>query len=489
MTTTTTPGAQREETTPDAGLASLSPLRTWAYLVAVLGARMYRAFLLGLVAIAVAPVLFGWGSYVVESGSMEPSIQVGDVVIAKPYSEDQQIRVGRVFVFDDPAPDQDRLVIHRVVELRDDGDYTSAGDANEVTDITPLPRDHVRGTAVLLAPYIGLPVTWAQSGKWLQLTLWLLVTMAAFAMAVRHLEGEPPTHGPGRAIRRWFSSRTRTRSESTRTPGRAQRSRVPLVTAAGLVLLSTLASTASAGFTGHTRNSGWSFTVGQWSQPYVDAVLADAPQLFWLVDETAGTSTAQDRSGNKSLGSYKAAAVLGRPGGLPSNPGTSLSTSGGLALTSANPTTTASSHTLELWFRTASQAGGYLAGFGTSATTGIPTYEDRVVRLTPTGRITYGDWANGGVNIITTPAGYTDNAWHHVVVVSTPANGGRENSVVYVDGVARASGQTSKVESFSGYVRVGGGSGTAAFSGFIDNVSVYGTALSAQRVAAHWAAR
>jgi hypothetical protein len=106
----------------------------------------------------------------------------------------------------------------------------------------------------------------------------------------------------------------------------------------------------------------------------VDAVLADAPRVFWLVDEAAGTATAQDRSGNKSLGSYKAAAVLGRPGGLPSNPGTSLSTSG-------------------------------------------------------------------------------------------------------------------KVESFSGYVRGGGGSGTAAFSGFIDNVPVYGTALSAQRVAAHWAAR
>jgi hypothetical protein len=67
-----------------------------------------------------------------------------------------------------------------------------SGDVNEVTDISPLPRDHVRGTAVLLAPYIGLPVTWAQSGKWLQLTLWLLATMAAFAMAVRDLQGEPP---------------------------------------------------------------------------------------------------------------------------------------------------------------------------------------------------------------------------------------------------------------------------------------------------------
>src|SRR5688500_6667914 len=106
MTTINAPDTEREETWVGADRASATPLRAWARLMAVLGSRMYRAFLLGLVAVAVAPVLLGWGSYVVESGSMEPSIQVGDVVVAKPYTEDQQIRVGRVFVFDDPAPDQ-----------------------------------------------------------------------------------------------------------------------------------------------------------------------------------------------------------------------------------------------------------------------------------------------------------------------------------------------------------------------------------------------
>jgi signal peptidase I len=395
---------------------------------------------------------------------MRPSIEVGDVVVAKPWTEEQRIRVGRVFVFDDPATARGHLMVHRIVELRDDGDYTTAGDANDVTDVTPLPRSDVRATAVLLAPYVGLPVAWARSGDWLRLGVWLLLTMAAFALAVRTLEGEPPRRG-------------------------TLRSRIPLLGLAAVLLLAVVASTASAGFTGQTRNSGWSWTVAQWTQPYVQAVLADSPQVFWLLDEKVGTATAQDRSGNQVLGSFKSAAVLGQAGGLPDNPGTSMSTSGGLALAAANASAPASSHTTELWFRSGSQAGGQLSGFAASATTGVPSYEDRVVRLTASGRITYGDWATNQYSVITTPGAYADSTWHHVVVASTPANGGRETTVIYVDGVARASGPTSRVEAYYGYVRVGGGSGTSAFNGTIDNVSVYSTALSAQRVAAHYAAR
>ena len=489
-----------------AATTTLDAVRGWAHLTVVLGARMYRVFLLGLVVIAAAPPLFGWGSYVVESGSMEPSLHVGDVVIASPYTEDQRIRVGRVFVFDDPATTEPHLMVHRIVERRDDGKYTTAGDANAVTDITPLPSSDVRATAVLLAPRVGHPVTWAQSGQWLRLAAWLLATIGAFAFAVRHLEGESPRRGlrrrrppggppPDDAGDHDASNGARRggRSDAARaqahTLARTLRVRPPVATLAALLLAGMLACTANAGFTGYTRNSAMSWTVGQWTQPYVTAVLADSPHTLWLLDEQAGTTTAQDRSGNQSLGSYRPAAVLGQQGGLPNNPGSSITTSGGLALTGSYPTATAASHTVELWFRTGTQAGGSLAGFGSSTTTGTPSYEDRVVRMTTTGHITYGDWANGSLNVVTTPGGYADNTWHHLVVVSTSANGGRENTVIYVDGAARVSGLTSKVEYFSGYVRVGGGSGTSAFSGSIDNVSVYDSALPAQRVAAHYAAR
>ena len=128
-----------------------APGAGWTRLLVVLGCRAYRALLLTLVAIAAAPLMTGWGSYVVASDSMRPSISVGDVVVARPTATGHQVHVGRVYVFDDPTHPE-RLLVHRVVERRDDGDYTTAGDANRVTDITPLKTSGIRAQAVLLVP-------------------------------------------------------------------------------------------------------------------------------------------------------------------------------------------------------------------------------------------------------------------------------------------------------------------------------------------------
>jgi hypothetical protein len=261
------------------------------------------------------------------------------------------------------------------------------------------------------------------------------------------------------------------------------------VTLAGLLLLGSLVPTANARFTAQTRSSGWSWTVAQWTQPYVQAVLNDSPAFFWLVDEQVGTAAAQDRSGHRILGSYKSAAELGRAGGLPNNPGTAVGTSGGVALTTASTLAPTSSHTIELWFKSGSAFGGHLSSFATTSLFGLLTNEDRIVKLTSSGKITYGDWLTTPYGVITTPGSYNDNAWHQVVVTATPAGSGTQNSVIYVDGVARASGVTSRVDTAAGNVRIAGGAGLFGFSVTIDNVSVYDVALSAQRVAAHYAAR
>jgi signal peptidase I len=435
----------------------------WTRLLLVLASRAYRAMLLTLTVVAAAPLAAGWGSYVVASASMQPSMAPGDVVLARPTATDHRVRVGRVYVFDDPAR-AGRLLVHRVVERRDDGDYTTAGDANDVTDLAPLEPAAIRAQALLLVPLVGLPVHWARTRDWLPLLLWVLVSSAAFVLAAQRLDTQRPPR-----------------------PGRS-RAAVATAVAVGAVAAGT-AGSAGATFTDRTTASGSEWAAGAWTQPYVGAVLADSPRFLWLLDEQAGTTTAQDRSGNAFLGDYRSAAVLGRPGALPNNPGTSMSTSGGLALTSAYTAGSPDTHSMELWFRAGPGSAGPLIGLGSSTTTGTPPQEDRVVRLAPSGQITYGDWDSNPRSIIATPGAYDDGAWHHLVVVSTAANGGRQSTVIHVDGVARASGLTSKVDAYSSHVRVGGGSGAAAFTGSVDNVAVYHSALSASRVAAHWAAR
>lgn len=436
----------------------------WARLLVVLAARAYRAMLLTLAVVAGLPLLLSWGSYVVESGSMEPSISVGDVVLARPTAEDDKVRVGRVYVFDDPRP-TGHLVVHRVVERRDDGTFTTAGDANDVTDLTPLEAAGIRARAVLLVPYVGLPVHWARTADWLRLGIWLLVTMAAFVLATTRIDDERPS--------------------------RRRRQQVAVATALAVGAVSAGTSgVANATFTARTLNSGVAWTAGAWVQPYVGAVLADRPFGLWLLDEPGGTQYAQDRSGNNRTAQYYAPFTLGSPGGLPGNPGTAAELDGGRIILGPQAVPAPASYSIELWFRTTSSTRSYLAGFEDDRDASWWAADaDRIVKMESNGRLTFGQWAFSTQGI-TSARSYNDGAWHHLVVTSA-----NRSSVMYVDGVQVASGTTSTVGGYNGFWRVGQGSTgllhglTADFDGQIDNVAIYHSVLTPARVAAHWNAR
>lgn len=435
----------------------------WARLLVLLASRAYRAMLLTLTVIAVAPLALSWGSYVVESESMRPSVSVGDVVLARPTTTQDRIRVGRVYVFDDPSR-PDRLLVHRIVERRDDGTFTTAGDANELTDSAPLKATGIQAQAILLTPYVGLPVHWLRKGQWFRLAAWLLLTMAAFVLATRRLDGAPPSR-PGRRA------------------GAA---------AAALVLAgATTTGTASAAFTDQSGNGSNRWTAGAFVQPYVAAVQADRPFGFWLLDEPSGAQYGLDRSVNNRTAQYYDQLTLGRPAGLPNNPGTALGVSGGRAILGNTAVTSPSSYSIELWFRTSSNAGGYLAGFENDRDdTWWNATADRLVTMEPSGRLSFGLWGFRSSDI-TTPRAYNDGKWHHLVVTSTSSR----SSTIYVDGTAVASGTTSAVDNYLGFWRIGQGSTgffnglSSSFPGDIDNVSIFHSVLPATRVAAHWAAR
>jgi hypothetical protein len=109
--------------------------------------------------------------------------------------------------------------------------------------------------------------------------------------------------------------------------------------------------------------------------------------------------------------------------------------------------------------------------------------------LSNNGTVTYMLYP-GSTKVISSAAGYNDNAWHHVVATTDPTAG----SVLYLDGEAVASDAAmTSGQSYTGYWRIGGdtnsGLPNAGSSGYlagsIDEVAVYGKALSAQQVAAH----
>ena len=460
---------------------------TWSRLVVVVLARAYRALFLTLAGLALAPMLIHWGSYVVETGSMRPSIAVGDVVLARPVQVSDTVHVGRVYVFDDPSRPDDRLLVHRVVERRDDGDFTSAGDANQLTDTTPVSATDLTAQAVLLVPFVGRPVVWLGAEQWLPLATWLLLTIVAFCLATLRSGGDRPPR-----------DRPRRRTKRLRQPGRAptpgamaRAALAPTAVAVTLLLLGATPMTVSAAFTTRSTNGSNSWTVGTWVQQYVGAVLTDQPFGFWLLDEPSGSPYATDRSGHNRTGQYYGALTLGRPGGLPGNPGTAVGVAGGRVVLGPNLVSSPATYSIELWMRTTSASGGFIAGFEDDRDDNWRGAEaDRILSLRPSGQLTFGLWGNRTTSI-TTPGAYNDGAWHHVVVTSTSARA----SVVYVDGVAVTSGTTSLVSTYPGYWRIGQGSTgnqngfSSWFPGDLDNVSIYHSVLSPTRVAAHWDAR
>lgn len=97
----------------------------------------------------VLPVKF----HPVLTGSMEPAMPVGSVVVVVPVTA-AEVSVGDVLTFDAGG----RRVTHRVVEIRDDQDgrsFITKGDANNVADGEPVPAAAVAGRVWCDIPWLG----------------------------------------------------------------------------------------------------------------------------------------------------------------------------------------------------------------------------------------------------------------------------------------------------------------------------------------------
>lgn len=92
------------------------------------------------------PVVFGYTFFSVLSGSMEPSISVGDEVIVK-ITDD--VEINDVITFREDGA----FVTHRLLDYQD-GRYITKGDNNDSND-EPVYKGNVIGKVVLVIPFLG----------------------------------------------------------------------------------------------------------------------------------------------------------------------------------------------------------------------------------------------------------------------------------------------------------------------------------------------
>ena len=97
------------------------------------------------------PMPFGFGAAVVLSGSMEPNLNINDLVIVTPAA---QYQIGDIIVFQSTGD----LVIHRIISINEaEKTLQTKGDANNIAD-DPISLDQVKGKLSFKLPFIGLIV-------------------------------------------------------------------------------------------------------------------------------------------------------------------------------------------------------------------------------------------------------------------------------------------------------------------------------------------
>ncbi|MDN3444169.1 PKD domain-containing protein [Microbacterium sp. APC 3901] len=218
---------------------------------------------------------------------------------------------------------------------------------------------------------------------------------------------------------------------------------------------------------------------------YSTTVLDDAPTNYWPLNDSGASSI--DWAGPSDL-AVRDGVTRSVDGALTpaSVPASSFNgTNSGFA-TTQTAVEGPQKFAIEAWFKTTTNQGGKIVGFGNSPT-GTSSSYDRHVYMDPSGRVNFGVYPNAE-RVVSSSSAYNDGTWHHVVA-SLDSTKGME---LYIDGVKVAQrSDTTSAQSYTGYWRIGGDStwsGSQFFNGTIDEVAIYGGALSRTQVQAHYVA-
>ncbi|MCW2867498.1 MAG: signal peptidase [Marmoricola sp.] len=509
---------------PIDGAASGALESGWGRVLAVSSSRAALAAVLGLLVWSVLPLVVGWTPRAIMSGSMEPRIHVGDVVVGRPVDPATLVKGQVVTVVDPDHPGRTRT--HRLLRRDAQGRLVLKGDANPQADSTPVLPAKVLGIGAIRVPYVARPVYWVAERAVVPLGLTLLALVGLGLTAAQPLtlgsrspradrgpdrpDGPDSPGGPdGPGASGAPDAGTEpdagldvldphpqavpvavvTRLATTPAPRTVRRRLVlPLLVASVTALLVVGVAPTQAAYartTGTTQNS-WGSAVD--FRPYRTAVLADSPHLFWRLGETSGTAVRDETAAARGGTVYNSGYAWGQPGALPSEAGTrSLALTAGL-LTANTSVTGPAVFSVEAWIRTTTTSGGRILGFGDAGASTASTTVDRQLYVGTNGKVYFG--VGTSKTVVASNAALNDGRWHHVVGTYATGAGGM---LLYVDGVRQAATGTATPATGTGYWRAGAevlSTWTMGpdnyYDGSLEELAVYTTTLSAARVKAHY---
>ena len=121
------------------------------------------------------PHIFGYKTYTVISGSMEPTLHVGSLVIVKQTSP-EKIITGHIITFT-MTGNNPLMATHRVVSIDNTkGTFTTKGDANNTND-GPVEFNRLVGRIVFSISYLGFLVVYIKTQAGILLVAGVLIIM------------------------------------------------------------------------------------------------------------------------------------------------------------------------------------------------------------------------------------------------------------------------------------------------------------------------
>lgn len=145
------------------------------------------------------PTVFGYTIFRVTTGSMEPELMIGDIILDKVVDEETEISVGDVITFEGGSQFDGMLVTHKVIKAP----YTDSngevmlqthGVANEIDD-TPIRFSQVRAKMICKIPLIDTlyNLFLTPSGLLILILLIILVFIDEIINIVKVLSGKDDT--------------------------------------------------------------------------------------------------------------------------------------------------------------------------------------------------------------------------------------------------------------------------------------------------------
>ncbi|MDQ6918014.1 MAG: signal peptidase I [Candidatus Dormibacteraeota bacterium] len=133
-------------------------------LLSVVGFIFAGLAVLALLLLTIGPLVLPYKTLTVYSGSMEPAIHTGSVIVDVPVAA-KDVKKGDVITFQKPS-DTSQLVTHRVVEVESGPgglSFITKGDANPASDSWRVPASGNGYKLWFTVPGIGFLLAWLQS--------------------------------------------------------------------------------------------------------------------------------------------------------------------------------------------------------------------------------------------------------------------------------------------------------------------------------------